>query len=220
MKTKLISFFCFSLSFAAFGQKKPADTIKKPWKYEPNFFVSVDVLNAGLGAFSDHKLFQAGISSRLTKKLHVSADVGYDKNVYQKNGYDAKASGNFFKLGSYYMLSQDKENLYNGFYAGGKLAGSFYKQEYFAIPVRATGGGADGTQSLPESSQSSYWLEAVIGGRVELFNSNFYIDVNVQPKYLLHTSKQEEVFPMIVPGFGRSSGKFGFGFSWNIAYKF
>ena len=220
MKTKLISIFCFSLSLVAYGQKKTADTIKKSWKYEPNFLVGFDVLNAGVSAFSDRKLLQGTISTRLTKKMHLVADVGVDKNIYQKNGYDAKASGTFFKLGSFYMLSMDKENPYNGFYGGGKLAGTFYKQEYFAIPVRATGGGADGIQSLPESSQSSYWIEAVVGGRVELFDSNFFIDVNVQPKYLLYTTKQEDIMPMIVPGFGRSSGKFGFGFSWNIAYNF
>lgn len=220
MKTKLISFFCFSLAVTVFGQQKQSDTIKKIWKYEPNFLVGVDVLNLGTSAFSDRKLMQAFVSSRLTKKWHVVADVGFDKNIYQKNGYDAKVNGTFFKLGSFYMLSQDSENIYNGFYAGGKLAGTFYKQEYFAIPVRATGGGADGTQSLAESQQSSYWIEAVVGGRVQLFGSNFFIDVNVQPKYLLYTTKQEDVFPMLVSGFGRSSGKFGFGFSWNIGYKF
>lgn len=220
MKIKLISIFCFSLAISTFAQEKPKDSTKEKWKYDANFLVGFDVVNGGISAFSDRKLLQGFVSSRLTKKWHVIVDAGFDKNSYQKNGYDAKVSGGFLKLGSFYMLSQDIENLYNGFYAGGKLAGSYYKQNYFTIPVRATGGGADGSQSLPESQQSSYWIEAVIGGRVQLFDSNFFLDVNVQPKYLMYTTKQEDVFPMIVSGFGRSSGKFGFGFSWNIAYKF
>jgi len=74
--------------------------------------------------------------------------------------------------------------------------------------------------SYPSSNQSAYWLEAGIGGRVQLFNSNFFIDVQVQPRYMLYTTKQEEIQPMIVPGFGTSSGSFTLGFAWNIAYKF
>ena len=117
------------------------------------------------------------------------------------------------------MLAKDPENEFNGFYGGAKVGGSFYTQEYFSIPIRGFGGSSSSI-SMPSSSQSSFWLEGAIGGRVQLFESNFFIDVNMQPKYLMVTSKQDEVVPMIVPGFGRSSSKFNMGFAWNIAYKF
>ena len=219
MKTKLLSILSFSLCLQAWAQK-PNDTIKKVWHYQPNFIVGVDVLNAGAGFFGDRKMFQGFISSRINKNVHAVADIGVDKNIYQKNGYDASINGVFLKLGAIYMLSNDPENEFNGFYAGGKVAGSFYKQEYFSVPVRSNGGGGDAFVSLPESQQSSYWVEAVIGGRVQLFTSNFFIDVNVQPRYLVYTTKQDNIYPMIVSGFGKSSGKFNMGFSWNIAYKF
>jgi hypothetical protein len=124
--------------------------------------------------------------------------------VYQKNGYDAKVNGAFLRLGSFYMLARDPENEFNGFYGGGKLAGSFYKQEYMAIPVRGYGGSSSSV-AFPSSTQSSYWIEGSLGGRVQLLESNFYIDVNLQPKYLIYTTKQDDIQPMIVPGFGRSS---------------
>ena len=117
------------------------------------------------------------------------------------------------------MLSADPENDLNGFYAGAKLAGSFYTQEYMAIPVKGTK--SEGIfVSFDPSTQSSYWIEAFLGARVQVFNSNFFIDVNVQPRYLAYTTKQEEIKPMIVPGFGKSSGSFNMGFSWSLAYKF
>ncbi len=181
--------------------------------------VGFDVLNAGMSVFTDRKLFQGFASSQITNKIHAVADIGFDQNVYQKNGYHAEASGPFLRLGAFYMLSQDYENQLNGFYGGGKLAGSFYKQEYFAVPVRGFEG-SDESVAFPKSSQGSFWLEGIVGGRVQLFESNFFIDVNVQPRYLIYSSKQEEIAPMIIPGFGKSSTKFGFGFSWNIAYYF
>lgn len=219
MKTKRIFFFFFSLIFCAvFAQKKDSVVTAKP-KYQPNFMVGFDVLGASLSFFSDRKVYQGFISTKFRGDLHLVADAGVESNVYQKNNYDATVTGPFAKLGAFYMLAKDAENQLNGFYAGGKIGGSFYKQEYIAVPIRGFEGG-DFTQSFPKSSQSSYWLEASVGGRVQLFESNFYIDVNVQPKYLLFTTKQEDIEPMIVPGFGRSSTKFNVGFAWNLAYYF
>ena len=220
MKIKHIYTLFFSIFAVLLFAQQPADSVRvKKWKYEPNFMIGADVLNAGVGFFSDRKVYQGFISSRISRYAHAVADLGYEKNIYEKNSYDAEASGMFLKLGGVYMLASDAENAFNGFYAGGKLAGALYKQEYFAVPVRGFEGG-DYTESFPRTSQSSFWLEASIGGRVQLFDSSFFIDVNVQPRYLLYTTRQEDIFPMIVPGFGKSSSRFNMGFSWNIAYKF
>ena len=220
MNLKLIFTFFFSVFFSfGFAQIKEQDTIQTQLKYEPNFMVGFDLLNAGIGVFSDRKLFQGFVSSRITKNIHGVADVGFEKNIYQKNGYDASVNGPFLKLGAFYMLANDRENEMNGFYAGGKVGGSFYQQEYKAVPVRGFGGSATSI-SFPGTSQSSYWIEGTVGGRVQLFQSPFYIDVNVQPKYLVFSTTQDEIQPMIVPGFGKSSAKFNMGFSWNIAYHF
>lgn len=209
------------LPFAVFSQskteEKKSDSVK--WKYKPNFTVGLDVLNLGTSFFGDRQLIQGFVSSRISKKVHAVVDLGYDKNIYQKNGYDVKADGLFAKIGGFYMLSMDPENDLNGFYAGAKLAGSFYNQEYKSIPVK--GINSEGVSlSFDPSNQSSYWIEVALGARVQVFESNFFIDVNVQPRYLAYTTKQDEIKPMIVPGFGKSSGSFNMGFSWNIAYKF
>lgn len=192
---------------------------KEKWNYKPNFMVGFDVLNTGVSFFSDRQLYQGFLSTKLKDNVHGIVEAGFEKNIYQKNGYDAKVNGPFLKLGLFYMLAKDKENEFNGFYAGGKLAGSFYNQEYMAVPVRGYGG-SNSSIAYPSSTQSSYWIEGTIGGRVQLFESNFYIDVNLQPRYLVYTTKQDDIQPMIVPGFGRSSSKFSMGFAWNIAYKF
>ncbi|WP_415329027.1 DUF6048 family protein [Chryseobacterium sp. MMS23-Vi53] len=219
MKKRLIYTFFFSIiSLLSFAQEKKAEK-KEKWKYEPNFMVGFDVLNTGVSFFSDRQLFQGFISSKVKDNMHAVIEAGFESNVYQKNSYDAKANGPFLKLGGFYMLAKDPENEFNGFYAGAKVAGSFYKQEYMAVPVRGYGGSSSSI-AFPSSSQSTFWLEGTLGGRVELFDSNFFIDVNLQPRYLVYTSKQDDIQPMIVPGFGRSSSKFNMGFAWNLAYKF
>lgn len=219
MKTRLIFTFFFSLLGILSFAQDTKEVKKEKWKYEPNFMVGLDALNIGASFFSDRKLYQGFVSSKLNDNVHAVIEAGFEKNIYQKNSYDAKASGPFLKLGAFYMLAKDPENEFNGFYAGGKVGGSFYNQEYMAVPVRGFGG-SNSSEAFPSSSQSSYWMEAMIGGRVQLFDSNFYIDVNLQPKYMVYTTKQDDIKPMIVPGFGKSSSKFNMGFAWNIAYKF
>ena len=219
MKTRRIFSFFFSLFFLAVIAQQKKDSVRTVWKYEPNFMVGFDVLNAGMAAFSHRKVLQGYVSSRLQNNLHGIVQAGFEKNIYDKNGYDATASGPFAKLGAFYMLAYDRENTMNGFYAGAQLAGSFYRQEYRAIPVRGYAGSSTSV-AYPSSTQSSYWVEGIIGGKVQLFETPFYIDVNVQPRYMVFSTKQDDIQPMIVPGFGPSSGKFNLGFSWNIAYFF
>lgn len=218
MKTRRIFILFFSLlMLQVFAQKQ--DSVEVRYQYKPNFMVGVDLLNTGVAFFSDRKLFQGFVSSEIRKDIHARVSAGYESNLYQKNGYDASASGPFVKLGGFYMLAKDPENNLNGFYGGANFAASLYRQKYRAVPVRGYQGG-DAWVSFPASSQSSYWAEAIVGGRVQLFRSPFYIDVNVQPRYLLYSTKQDDIRPMIVPGFGKSSTKVNFGFSWNIAYFF
>ncbi len=214
MKNKPI-FILFSILLSAsfFGQ----DSLKI--KQERHLSLGVDILNAGLSFFSDQKVYQAFASYNINKKIHIVADGGFGKNKYEKNGYDAEASGIFVKAGAVYMLINDPKNEYDGFYAGPKLGASFYKQRYDKVPVRGFDAG-DYFVTLPESNQTSLWLEASLGGRVQLFKSNFFVDVQLQPRYLLYSTKQDDVKPMIVPGFGKSSTGFNFGFAWNIAYRF
>lgn len=208
----------FSIAFvSASAQQKDSLQVEK--KYQPNFMVGGDLLNVGISFFSDRKVYQGFISTHLKKDLHLIAELGYEDNLYDKNGYEAYAKGAYLKAGGFYMLMKDTENQFNGFYAGPKLAASMYEQHYVKVPVRGSQGG-DSFVGFDPSNQTSVWIEGSIGGRVQLFKSAFYIDVNVQPRYLVYTTKQEEITPMIVPGFGKSSSNFNLGFAWNLAFKF
>lgn len=218
MSYRRISILFFSLFLVPFF-KAQEDSVKVEKFQISNVMVGVDLLNAGISFFSERQLFQGFISAQLKKDIYGVIDLGHESNVYDKNGYDAKASGLFVKAGGYYMLMKDNENPLNGFYAGPKVGASFYSQTYDRIPVRGSGGG-DSFVSLETSNQTSLWLEAQIGGKVQLFQSPFYIDLSVQPRYLIYTTKQEGVQPMIVPGFGKSSSSFNVGFAWNLAYHF
>lgn len=227
MRTKPI-FTCFFslLSLLIFAQKtpgklhqgsQPTEEKNRPERFA-YWMAGVDVLNASLAFFTERKVFQTSLSTPYNRKLMLVADAGLEKNQYGKLGYSAQASGPFVKVGATYPLLWEAARPDNRFYAGLKIAAAFYRQQYDAVPVKGALG-LTSTFSLPSSNQSSYWAEAVLGGRIELSQSRWFLEANVQPRYLVFSTKQEDLAPMIVPGFGRSSGKFNLGFYWGIAYR-
>lgn len=46
--------------------------------------VGLDVLNLGASFFSDRKLYQGFISSKLKDNWHGVVEAGFEKNIYQK----------------------------------------------------------------------------------------------------------------------------------------
>jgi len=204
------------LFFSIFSLNIFAQTKKSKF----NFMLGFDALHLGLAEFTDQKMFQIFASSEFKPKKHFVLETGYEKNKYNKNAYDISAEGNFIRAGILYMFNTDFNDPQNGFYFGGKLATSFYKQKIKSIPIKGASGISNSNVSFPVSSQNAYWLEGAIGGRVRVIKTNFFIDAQIQPKYLLVRTRQENIIPMVIPGFGTDSGAFKLGFMWSIAYLF
>jgi len=185
-----------------------------------NLMIGFDALHLGLGEFTDQRMFQFFASTEVKPKAHLVMEVGYEENKYDKNAYDVVADGNFIKAGMLYMFNTEVEDRQNGFYIGGKLATSFYWQYIMSIPIRGPIGIGNSEISLSKSPQSAYWIDASVGGRVRILGTNFFIDAQIQPKYLIFSTKQENITPMVIPGFGVDAGAFKLGFMWSLAYLF
>ena len=65
MNPRLIFSFFFSFVYIAAFAQTAQDSAKAKWKYEPNFMVGIDVLNAGIGVFSDRQRFQGFVFSKI-----------------------------------------------------------------------------------------------------------------------------------------------------------
>ena len=217
MKTRHICIFIFSFLFSSISAQDTLSS-KKNARFT-RWQVGVDVLNAAISTFSPRKTAQVSVLTNVAPRWETVAELGFQRNNYQKNNYDATAQGLFAKLGGQYILVQDPESDVNCVYAGLKLAVAAYRQEYKSVPVRGSGTNTSQVAYEP-SNQLSFWAEGAAGGRVQLFDSKVILDMTVQPRILVGGTKQEDIQPMIVPGFGRSSGKFTIGFSWSVGYRF
>jgi hypothetical protein len=184
-----------------------------------NLFVGVDLFNPIMSAFTDKQGGQAMISYRVYKKWNVVAELGYEKNHYDELDWDVDVDGIYAKLGFNWFVSQDHQDASNGFYTGLRFAYAAYKQTINQYPIRTSGNQVDQYGSLPTANVSSYWVEIVGGARVKLL-SNFYADVSIRPEIYIGSAKQEDISPLVIPGYGKDIGPINFSVFWGLTYKF
>lgn len=96
------------------------------------------------------------------------------------------------------MLAKDAENEFNGFLCRRKIGRLILHSGIYGCSRSKGYGGSSSSVAFPSSTQSSYWIEGTIGGRVQLFDSNFYIDVNLRNLNILPANGRTEIQPMIV----------------------
>lgn len=192
--------------------------VQKVKKGKGNLFVSVDLVAPVMGFFSDKKGFQAGISYKIYKKWNLAAEVGFEKNHYDELDWNIDVEGIVFKLGFNWFITQDYENSSNGFYTGLRFAYTVYDQKIHQYPIRMSNNQVGEVGSFPTEKVSSYWIEIVAGGRIQLFK-NLYADVSLRPEIYLGSKKQEGIKPLVIPAYGKDIGPINFTASWGLTYK-
>jgi hypothetical protein len=210
----------FLTGIFSYSQTISSDTISGN---KQQMFISVDLLNPVAGFFSYKKSYSGFVSYKIKNKWAVTAEIGYEKNSYKKNNWDVEAKGIFGEAGVNYMLTNNPEDTGEGFYIGARIGFSPYKQKVKKYPVkevdpeghaRTVGGG-----SLSEAGVSSGWIEAVVGAKVQLGKTPFYIDFMAKPKFLIFSGKQENIDNLVIPGYGKDKGAANISLYWGIGYK-
>lgn len=198
------------------------DSLKNPvngHKAAGKLFIGADLFSPVLAGFSDRQGFMAMASYRVYKKWNVAAEVGFEKNKFDELDWLVDVNGIYFKLGFDWFISQDHQNASNGFFTGMRFAYSAYQQEVHKYPIRASNNQVEEFGSLPKADVSAYWVEISAGGRVQLI-SNLYAVVSVRPQIYLGSSKQNNLDPLVIPGYGRDRGPMNFNVSWGLSWKF
>ena len=207
-----------------FGQSK--DSISKtiindtivPKKLN-HVFVGVDLGTPAQAIFSDKQGAQAFVSYQFKQKWVAIAELGYEKNKFNENSWKVDINGIYGKIGANWFINQEPANPLNGFYVGGRLAYASYNQKIDSYPIRDIYSNTIiGEGSKPKTTVSSYWVEVVIGGRVQLIK-NLYSDFSIHPAVYLGGKKQDDIDAMVVPGYGRNNGPFNLPIFWGFSYK-
>lgn len=222
-----ISLFCISLQAqndsiqleaSEMAQELQDDLKQKNPNRVGNFFIGADLFQPIVSGFGDRKGAVFMASYRVYKKWNAVLEVGFDKNIYDEHDWNMAVEGMYYKLGFNWFISQDAQNLSNGFYTGLRFAYADYDQTVRQYPIRLSDNQVGGYGALPTARVSAYWLELVAGARVHLLH-NFYADISFRPEIYIGSKKQENIDPLVIPGYGKDIGPINFNVFWGLTYQ-
>jgi len=171
----------------------------------------------------DYKGFEIQGDFRLTNKWYLAGEIGAEEKTGSNDFLNATAKGTYFKVGSDYNFYKNWFGMENMIYGGLRIGFSTFSQTLnsFGIYSQNQYWAPQFTSDIAQefSGLTALWSEIIIGLKAELLN-NLYIGVNIQFKGMINQDQPENFENLYVPGFNRThdSGRFGFGYSYNISY--
>lgn len=171
----------------------------------------------------DYQGFEISADYRLTQKLYLAGEIGIEENTVRNDYLDVTANGSYFKAGIDYNLYVNWLDMENLIYTGLRVGVSAFSQNLNSYTIYTTDQYYDApfasTDLKEYSGLSAIWAEFVIGIKAETFN-NLFIGFNVQLKSLLAEDQPNNFENLYIPGFNKTfdSGRFGFGFGYNVSY--
>jgi len=223
LKYSISTFFLMLVSTITLAQNDtiPADSITYVQKYGLRLGGDVSKLVRSF-IDDDYSGFEINGDYRLTKKLYVAGEIGFEEYTTSNDYLNSTANGSYFKGGVDYNMYQNWFGMENMIYSGFRIGASSFKQTLNNYTIYQT------NQSWPQTTITSnqeysglnaIWGELILGVKVEVIN-NLYFGINAQLKGRI-TEKEPSNFENIyIPGFGRTydSGKFGISYGYNISY--
>lgn len=212
---KKILIYCFIISpLWVVGQ---VDSIQTKTKKQ-EILIGVDLFNPAIALFSNKKGLEAMVAVPIKKRWNLVAEIGYEQNHFDNNIWDVDAKGIYARAGVNWFISQDIEDPNSGYYFGGRIGFSPFQQTINKYVIQGTDVPTI-VGSLPQHNASGVWMEPLVGARVRVFKTPFYVDANVRLKVKLYDANDEGLTPLIIPGFGTNNNGLNFGVNWSLGYN-
>ncbi|MBO3097726.1 DUF6048 family protein [Gelidibacter pelagius] len=171
----------------------------------------------------DYTGFEISGDYRLTQKLYLAGELGTEEHTIKNDYLDVTAKGSYFKAGIDYNLYKNWLDMENLIYTGLRVGVSAFSQNLNSYTIYTTDQYYDppftSTDLQEYKGLSAIWAELVIGIKAEIV-TNLFIGINAQLKGLVTEDQPTNFENLFIPGFNRTfdSGRFGFGFGYNVSY--
>ena len=170
----------------------------------------------------DYKGFEISGDYRLTSKLYLAGELGIEERSIKNDYLDVTSNGSYFKAGIDYNMYTNWLDMENLIYTGLRVGASTFSQNLNRYTIYNTdqyNPPFSSTELKEYKGLSAIWLELVIGVKAEVL-TNLFVGFNVQLKGMVAEDEPSNFENLYIPGFNRTfdSGRFGFGFGYNVSY--
>ena len=161
---------------------------------------------------------------RLTQKLYVAGEIGFEEKSTLTDYMDITTSGSYLKAGIDYNMYENWLNMDNMIFAGFRFAGSTFSHDLNSATVYTTNQywspQLTSTDKIEFSGLTAFWVEILLGIKAEVFN-NLYMGLNVQLKVLASETIPDNFGNVYIPGYHKNyeSSPIGVGYSYTLSYR-
>jgi hypothetical protein len=152
------------------------------------------------------------------KNLYPVFELGSGKLKLEKENFRYSSNGSYLRIGfDYNIFEPYARNQYEMAFVGIRYA--FSSLRYGADNIFIQDGyWGDFSANLPERKMHANWVEIAGGLRVELFH-NLFAGWSLRARFMIYKTKDVNMNPFNIPGYGKGSLKSALGFNYSIYYR-
>ncbi len=161
-------------------------------------------------------------------KWYFAIEFGDEDKTQVSEQHHFRTKGTYTKIGVDWNSHQNAKGMDNMVYIGFRYGFSQHSQEvlsyqlfnrnsYWGVPLEVKDGLATGIRE----NLSTKWVEGVFGFKAELYNSNIYVGMGAQLKFLIDNPQPDNFANLYVPGFNKILDEiaFGVGINYTLSYS-
>jgi hypothetical protein len=172
---------------------------------------------------NDYTGFEVNADYRIKRALYIAGELGIEEKITSNDYLNVTTSGTYLKAGIDYNLYKNWLDMDNMIYSGFRIGATAFSQQINNFTVYTTdqywGEQYTSTDAQKFNDLTAFWIELIIGIKVELFN-NLYLGLNAQLKGLVNETVPTNFENIYIPGFNKTydSSGIGVGYSYSISY--
>jgi len=182
--------------------------------------LGVDISRFSLYYFDPARVaYEFSADYEVKRDLYLTCEYGKQTVNLGKDIYKYHSDGNYIRIGvDRNFIKSEKPDEYEMAFIGirygyaklNHLAGNIVTPEQYW--------GKTSGYFIPASNYTAHWAEITAGIRAELFN-NFFIGWSLRARLLLAHTKDQNMDPYNIPGYGSGSKKAVIGFNFSVYYR-
>ncbi len=163
--------------------------------------------------------FEVSLDYEIKRKFYLVAEYGMQKYRYTDSLYNYNSEGFYYRLGmDYNTIKTRAENQYEMVFGGLRYGFSKLNQSAENILIRGNYWGDDVFTEFDNSMHKAHWIEAVAGVRAEVFK-NFFIGWSFRWRIMIYQTRNSQMEPIYIPGYGKGDKKSVIGFNYYVYYQ-
>jgi hypothetical protein len=165
------------------------------------------------------KGLELSIDIEAVRNFYPVLELGFGSLTIDKDNFFYDADNQYIRLGfDYNILKPDIDDPYGMGFIGIRYGYSSFNYNAKNIMIPNPYWGEDIITEIERTHLNIHWIEIAAGIKAEIF-PNFFVGWSVRGRFMLYKTRDENMEPYNIPGYGKGKSKSLLGVNYSLYYK-